>query len=159
MTECFCESFVLPSLILTPNLSLSAVQITLPSPGRLGTHFEGSRDRTAPSPVFRYAKSPVCENLFLVAARHVANRRMRWHTGFSGIAASSRRIKYSTVTDMVCAVARRMGDGNKGCVKAFVNQKLHVDPAIFRRWRVVQTAFRFAQGREAGRPRRGKACR
>ena len=29
----------------------------------------------------------------------------------------------STVTDMVRAVACRMGDGNKGCVQAFVNQK------------------------------------
>jgi hypothetical protein len=64
----------------------------------------------------------------------------------------------SAVTDMVCAMARRMGDGDKGCMQAFVNQKLHVGVAIFRRWRVVRTAFRFAQGRAAGRPRRGKAC-
>lgn len=35
----------------------------------------------------------------------------------------------STVTDMVCAVARRIGDGGKGCVQAFVNQKLHVGVA------------------------------
>ena len=39
----------------------------------------------------------------------------------------------STVTDMVRAVARRMGDGDKGCVQAFVNQKLHVGVAVFRR--------------------------
>jgi hypothetical protein len=45
----------------------------------------------------------------------------------------------------------------KGRVKAFVDQKLHVGVAIFRRWRVVRTAVRFAQGRAAGRPRRGKA--
>ena len=63
----------------------------------------------------------------------------------------------STVTDMICAVARRMRNGDKGCVQTFVNQKLHVGVAIFRRWRVVRTAFRFAQGRAAGRPRRGKA--
>jgi hypothetical protein len=63
----------------------------------------------------------------------------------------------STVTDMVCAVARRMRNGDKGCVQAFVNQKLHVGVAIFRRWRIVRTGFRFAQGRAAGRPRRGKA--
>ena len=64
----------------------------------------------------------------------------------------------SAVTDMVRAVARRMSDGNKGCVQALVNQQLHVGVATFRRWRVVRTAFRFAQGRAAGRPRRGKAC-
>jgi hypothetical protein len=63
----------------------------------------------------------------------------------------------SAVTYMVCVVARRMGDGNKGCVQTFVNQKLHVGVAIFRRWRVVRTGFRFAQGRADGRPRRGKA--
>lgn len=39
----------------------------------------------------------------------------------------------STVTDMVRAVARRMGDGDKGRVQAFVNQKLHVGVAILRR--------------------------
>jgi len=39
----------------------------------------------------------------------------------------------STVTDMVRAVARRMGDGHKRCVQAFVNQKLHVGVAVFRR--------------------------
>lgn len=39
----------------------------------------------------------------------------------------------STVTDMVCGVARRMRDGDKGCVKALINQKLHVGVAIFRR--------------------------
>jgi hypothetical protein len=65
----------------------------------------------------------------------------------------------SAVTDMVCAVARRMGDADKGCVQAFVNQKLHLGVATFLRWRVVRTAFRFAQGRAAGRPRRGKACK
>src|ERR1700730_6298702 len=64
----------------------------------------------------------------------------------------------STVADMVCAVARGVGDADKGCVQAFVNQKLHVGEAVFRLWRVVRTAFRFAQGRAAGRPRRGKAC-
>ena len=64
----------------------------------------------------------------------------------------------STVTNMVCAVARGMGDADKRCVQAFVNQKLHAGVAVFRRWRVVRTAFRFAQGRAAGRPRRGKAC-
>lgn len=64
----------------------------------------------------------------------------------------------STMTDMVGAVARQMGDGDKGCVQAFVNQKLHVGVAVFRRRRVVRTGFRFAQGRAAGRPRRGKAC-
>jgi hypothetical protein len=64
----------------------------------------------------------------------------------------------SAVTDMVCAMARRMRNGDKGSMQAFVNQKLHVGLAIFRRWRVVRTAFRFAQGRAAGRPRRGKAC-
>jgi hypothetical protein len=39
----------------------------------------------------------------------------------------------STMTDMVRAVARRMGDGDKGRVQAFVNQKLHVGVAVFRR--------------------------
>jgi len=63
----------------------------------------------------------------------------------------------STMTDMVCAVASRMSEGDKGCVQAFVNQKLHVGVAGVRLWRVVRTAFRFAQGRAAGRPRRGKA--
>jgi hypothetical protein len=37
------------------------------------------------------------------------------------------------VTDMVRGVARRMGDGDKGRVQAFVNQKLHVGVAILRR--------------------------
>ncbi len=35
----------------------------------------------------------------------------------------------STVTDMACAVARRMGDSDKRCVKAFIDQELHVDLA------------------------------
>lgn len=39
----------------------------------------------------------------------------------------------SAVTDMVRAVARRMGDGDQGRVQAFVNQKLHVGVAVFRR--------------------------
>jgi hypothetical protein len=39
----------------------------------------------------------------------------------------------STVTDMVRAVARRMGDGDKRRMKSFVNQKLHVGVAILRR--------------------------
>jgi hypothetical protein len=64
----------------------------------------------------------------------------------------------STVTDMVCAVARRMRNGDKGCVQAFVNQKLDAGFAISRAWRVVRMGFRFAQGRAAGRPRRVKAC-
>lgn len=39
----------------------------------------------------------------------------------------------AVVTDMVRAVARRMDDRDKGCVKAFVNQKLHVGVAVLRR--------------------------
>ena len=37
-----------------------------------------------------------------------------------------------TVIDMVRRVARRMRNGHKGCVQAFVDQKLHVGVAGFR---------------------------
>ena len=38
----------------------------------------------------------------------------------------------SAVTDMVCAVTRRMGNGDEGSVQAFINEKLHVGVAIWR---------------------------
>jgi hypothetical protein len=36
------------------------------------------------------------------------------------------------VTDMVCAVTRRMGNGDEGSVQAFINEELHVGVAIWR---------------------------
>ena len=63
----------------------------------------------------------------------------------------------ASVGDVIRGVTCRMRNGHKRCVEALVNQKFHFGLAIRLRWRVVRTAFRFAKGREAGRPRRGKA--
>jgi hypothetical protein len=72
---------------------------------------------------------------------------------------SGRRVRDVTYVSgrSVGRVARCVRDGDKGCVKALVDQKLHVGLAMSRGWRVVRTGSRFAQGRAAGRPRRGKA--
>jgi hypothetical protein len=42
-------------------------------------------------------------------------------------------------------------------VWALIDQKLRGHAAVLRAHRVVRVGFRFAQGRKAGRPRRGKA--
>jgi hypothetical protein len=61
------------------------------------------------------------------------------------------------IIDMICQVTRRMRYFDQGCVQAFIDQKLHFYPARARPCRVARIGFRFAQGREIGRPRRGKA--
>ena len=61
------------------------------------------------------------------------------------------------IIDMICQVARRVRYFDQGCVQAFIDQKLHCHPARARPCRVARIGFRFAQGRETGRPRRGKA--
>jgi hypothetical protein len=54
-------------------------------------------------------------------------------------------------------VPRRVGDVTERRMKTFVNQKLHFRPVVERLCRVARIGFCFAQGRETGRPRRGKA--
>src|SRR5260370_37357310 len=61
------------------------------------------------------------------------------------------------IIDVICDVTRRMRYFNQGCVQAFIDQELHCHPARTRPYRVTRSGFRLAQGREAGRPRRGKA--
>ena len=58
---------------------------------------------------------------------------------------------------LMLLVTRRVRYFDQGCVQAFIDQELHCHPARARPRRVARIGFRFAQGREAGRPRRGKA--
>jgi len=51
----------------------------------------------------------------------------------------------------------RVGDVTERRMKTFVNQKLHFRPVVERLCRAPRIGFCFAQGRETGRPRRGKA--
>jgi len=60
--------------------------------------------------------------------------------------------------DVICRVTCRMRYFNQGCVQALIDQKLHRHPARTRPCRVTRIGFRLAQGREAGRPRRGRAA-
>jgi len=61
------------------------------------------------------------------------------------------------IIDRICQVARGVRDLDQGCVQAFIDQELHCHPARARPSRVGRIGPRFAPGREAGRPRRGKA--
>jgi hypothetical protein len=67
------------------------------------------------------------------------------------------RTTETEIIDMICHVTGLMRYFNQGCVQAFIDQELHCHSARARRWRVARIGFRFAQGRETGRPRRGKA--
>ena len=58
---------------------------------------------------------------------------------------------------MIGYVTRSMRQFNQRSVQALIDQELHCHPARARPCRVARIGFRFAQGREAGRPRRGKA--
>src|SRR5271169_291363 len=67
------------------------------------------------------------------------------------------RTAETEIIHMICDVARRMREFNQGRVETFVDQEFHGQPSRVRAWREVRTGFRLAQGREGGRPRRGKA--
>jgi hypothetical protein len=67
------------------------------------------------------------------------------------------RTAETEIIDMICHVARRMPYFNQRCVHAFIDQEFHRHPARARSCRVARIGFCFAHGREAGRPRRGKA--
>lgn len=67
------------------------------------------------------------------------------------------RTAETKIVDMVGNMTCRMGDFNQGRVQAFIDQKLHCRPVMALPYRVARIGFRFAQGRTAGRPRRGKA--
>ena len=59
--------------------------------------------------------------------------------------------------DVIRQVTYRVRYFDQRCVQAFVDQELRCHPARARPCRVARIGLRFAQGREAGRPRRGKA--
>ena len=61
------------------------------------------------------------------------------------------------IIDVICQMTCEVCYSDQGCVQAFIDQELHDYPARARPCRVARSGFRFAQGREAGRPRRGKA--
>jgi hypothetical protein len=67
------------------------------------------------------------------------------------------RTTQTEIVDVISYVTSRMGYFDQRRVQAFVDQKLHPYPTRARLCRVVSVGFRLAQGREAGRPRRGKA--
>jgi len=61
------------------------------------------------------------------------------------------------IIDVIRQVTCRVRYFDQRCVQAFIDQELHCHPARARPCRVARMGLRFAQGREAGRPRRGKA--
>lgn len=68
------------------------------------------------------------------------------------------RATETEIIDMVCCVTRRVRQFNQGGMQALVDQQLHCRSATARLCRLTRISFRLAQGREAGRPRRGNAC-
>ncbi len=67
------------------------------------------------------------------------------------------RTTETEIVDMMGYVTSSMRQFNQRSVQALVDQKFHRAPERPRARRVARIGFCFAQGREAGRPRRGKA--
>jgi len=67
------------------------------------------------------------------------------------------RTTETEIVDMMGCVTSSMRQFNQRSVQALIDQKFHRAPERPRARRVAQMGFCFAHGREAGRPRRGKA--
>jgi len=62
------------------------------------------------------------------------------------------------IIDMIGHVPCCVRQFNQGRVQAFIDEELHCRPTRLWSSRVTRTGLLLAQGRLAGRPRRGNAC-